>query len=73
MAEFQESRPCTQCDGMMDRRHGTLPVARPSGPAQSAHIASASSAVGTYYRCLKNGAHTLVVELDPVLPPRRLN
>jgi hypothetical protein len=57
---------------MMDRRHGTLPVARPSGPTQLAHIAP-SPAVGTYYRCLKNGAHTLVVELDAVLPPRRVN
>ena len=70
MAEFQESRPCAQCDGMMDRRHGTLPVARPSGPAQLAHLAPVSSAVGTYYRCLKNGTHTLVVELDSVLPRR---
>ena len=74
MANFQESRPCVQCDGIMDRRHGTLPVARPAGPAPIGHIAFASAAeVGTYYRCLKNGAHTVIVERDPVLPPRRAN
>ena len=31
MAEFRESRPCVECDGVMDRRHGTLPVARAAG------------------------------------------
>ena len=74
MAEFQESRPCVHCDGIMDRRHGTLPVARPSGPGPIGQLTLvAPSVVGTYYRCLKNGAHTVVVERDPILPPRRRN
>jgi hypothetical protein len=72
MADFQESRPCVECDGIMDRRHGTLPVARPSGPADFQRIpAPRSVEIGTYYRCLKNGAHTVVVARDPILTPRR--
>jgi hypothetical protein len=31
MAEFDESRPCVEGTGMMDRRHGTLPVVPPNG------------------------------------------
>lgn len=71
MAEFHESRPCVECDGTMDRRHGTLPVARPTGNAVLRQIAPAHAVeIGTYYRCLKNGAHTVVVERDPVLQKR---
>lgn len=71
MAEFQESRPCVECDGTMDRRHGTLPVARPAGHADLRQIVPAHAVeIGTYYRCLKNGAHTVVVARDSVLPRR---
>lgn len=72
MAEFHESRPCVECDGIMDRRHGTLPVPRPSGAADFQRIAAPRPLeIGTYYRCLKNGAHTVVVARDPILTPRR--
>ena len=71
MAEFRESRPCVECDGIMDRRHGTLPVARAVSKTDLQRIPPAHSVeIGTYYRCLKNGAHTVIVERDPVLPPR---
>ncbi len=56
MAEFKEGRPCVECDGLMDRRHGTLPVPRPTGPADFRRIAP---------------AHTVVVARDPILPSRR--
>jgi PAS domain-containing protein len=69
MRDFHESRPCVECDGTMNRRHGTLPVARPSGPADLRRIPLAHTAeIGTYYRCLKNGAHTVVVARDSILP-----
>ena len=71
MAEFQESRPCVECDGTMDRRHGTLPVARPTGASDFRQFTPAHAVeIGTYYRCLKNGAHTVVVARDPILPGR---
>jgi hypothetical protein len=73
MADFQESRPCVECDGTMDRRHGTLPVARLTGPDFLRIPASHTVEIGTYYRCLKNGAHTVVVARDPILPSRRAN
>jgi len=71
MAEFDESRPCVECAGMMDRRHGTLPVAPPNGTALHQVPRAHAMEIGTYYRCLKNGAHTVIVERDPILPPRR--
>lgn len=51
----------------MDRRHGTLPVSpSASGPVDVRRIPAANVAeIGTYYRCLKNGAHTVIVERDP--------
>ena len=53
---------------MMDRRHGTLPVPSATGPVDVRRIPPAQvSEIGTYYRCLKNGAHTVIVERDP--PP----
>lgn len=67
MANFPESKPCVECDGLMDRRHGTLPVARSaaSGPVDLSRIPAAhATEVGTYYRCLKNGTHTVIVERD---------
>jgi hypothetical protein len=70
MAEFQESRPCVECDGLMDRRHGTLPVAPPKGGDLHRILAAHAAEVGTYYRCLRNGAHTVIVERDRVLPRR---
>ena len=70
MAEFEESRPCVECAGMMDRRHGTLPVAPPKGTALHEVQRASATEVGTYYRCLKNGAHTVIVERDPILPRR---
>lgn len=71
MAEFHESRPCVECDGTMDRRHGTLPVARAAGQGDFRQIVPAHAVeIGTYYRCLKNGAHTVVVARDPILPGR---
>ena len=71
MADFQESRPCVECDGMMDRRHGTLPLARVSGRPDFGRIPIAhATEIGTYYRCLKNGAHTVVVARDPILTRR---
>ena len=73
MAEFRESRPCVECDGMMDRRHGTLPVARASGPDLHRIPRAHTLEIGTYYRCLKNGPHTVIVERDPILPARRAN
>jgi hypothetical protein len=63
MANFAESKPCVQCDGSMDRRHGTLPHA--SNPADIRRIANAHAMeIGTYYRCLKNGTHTVIVARD---------
>ena len=73
MAEFQESRPCVECDGVMDRRHGTLPVAPLKGTDLHRVPPAHAVEIGTYYRCLKNGAHTVIVERDPVLPSRRAN
>jgi len=73
MAEFDESRPCVECAGMMDRRHGTLPVAPPNGTALHQVPRAHAIEIGTYYRCLKNGAHTVIVERDPILPSRRPN
>ena len=73
MAEYEESRPCVECAGMMDRRHGTLPVAPPKGATPHQVPRAHAVEIGTYYRCLKNGAHTVIVERDPVLPPRRGN
>ena len=70
MAEFDESRPCVECTGVMDRRHGTLPVAPPKGTGLHEVPRRSATEVGTYYRCLKNGAHTVIVERDPILPPR---
>jgi hypothetical protein len=65
MAEFPESKPCVECDGLMDRRHGTLPVARTAAPADLRRIPNAQiTEIGTYYRCLKNGNHTVIVERD---------
>ena len=55
---------------MMDRRHGTLPVALPKGTALHQIARAHATEVGTYYRCLRNGAHTVIVERDAVLPPR---
>lgn len=72
MAEFEESRPCVECTGMMDRRHGTLPVATPKGALHQVPRVH-SVEIGTYYRCLRHGEHTVIVERDPVLPPRRAN
>jgi hypothetical protein len=73
MAEFPESKPCVECDGIMDRRHGTLPAQRSaSAPPDLRRIPSAQATeIGTYYRCLKNGAHTVIVERDAKLPARR--
>jgi len=73
MAEFQESRPCVECYGMMDRRHGTLPVAPLKGPDLQRIPRAHSVEIGTYYRCLKNGAHTVIVERDPAPASRRAN
>jgi hypothetical protein len=73
MAEFEESRPCVECAGMMDRRHGTLPVAPPTGAALHQVPRAHATEIGTYYRCLKNGAHTVIVERDPILPRRLAN
>lgn len=73
MAEFDESRPCVECDGMMDRRHGTLPVAPPTGPDLHRVPRAHAVEIGTYYRCLKNGTHTVIVERDAIPAPRRLN
>jgi predicted dithiol-disulfide oxidoreductase (DUF899 family) len=70
MAEFEERRPCFECAGMMDRRHGTLPVAQPKSTAFHQISRAPAGEIGTYYRCLKNGAHTVIVERDAVLPPR---
>ena len=66
MAEFPESKPCVECDGTMDRRHGTLPADRAvTPPADLRRIPPAQIVeIGTYYRCLKNGAHTVIVERD---------
>lgn len=64
MANFAESKPCVECDGVMDRRHGTLPSAH-GRSADIRYIPSAhASEIGTYYRCLKNGAHTVIVARD---------
>ena len=69
MADFPESKPCVECSGTMDRRHGTLPVRRPAGAAELRGVpAVASTEVGTYYRCLNNGAHTIIVARDAALP-----
>lgn len=73
MAEFQESRPCVECDGIMDRRHGTLPVAPIKGPDLQRMLRVHSVEVGTYYRCLKNGVHTVIVERDAILASRGAN
>ena len=73
MAEFEESRPCVECTGMMDRRHGTLPVPAPKDTALHQVPRAQVAEIGTYYRCLKNGAHTVIVERDPVLPRRLAN
>ncbi len=72
MADFPESKPCLECDGMMDRRHGTLPAERVAGAPVDLHrIPRAHLAeIGTYYRCLKNGSHTVVVARDTKLPRR---
>ena len=72
MAEFAESRPCVECTGMMDRRHGSLPVPPATGTALHQLPRAHAIEIGTYYRCLKNGAHTVIVERDPILPPRRV-
>jgi len=72
MAEFDESRPCVECTGVMDRRHGTLPVAPPNGAALHQVPRAHAVEIGTYYRCLKNGAHTVIVERDPILPRRSI-
>lgn len=67
MANFPESKPCVECDGSMDRRHGTLPSAH-ARPVDIRRIPSAHIAeIGTYYRCLKNGAHTVIVARDAKL------
>lgn len=75
MANFPESKQCVECDGTMDRRHGTLPLDRStSGPADLRRIPAAhATEIGTYYRCLKNGAHTVIVERDTKLPAARRN
>ena len=70
MAEFPESKQCVECDGTMDRRHGTLPAERSAnaGPADLRRIPNAQVAeIGTYYRCLKNGTHTVIVARDTKL------
>jgi hypothetical protein len=64
MSGFAESKPCVECDGVMDRRHGTLPSVH-ARPVDIRHIPTAQVAeIGTYYRCLKNGAHTVIVARD---------
>ncbi|MEO6236866.1 MAG: hypothetical protein ABIQ52_07670 [Vicinamibacterales bacterium] len=71
MADFPESKQCVECDGTMDRRHGTLPAERTANsvPADLRRIPNAQVAeIGTYYRCLKNGAHTVIVARDTKLP-----
>ena len=73
MAEFRESRPCVECDGLMDRRHGTLPVARATGTDLQRIPRAHTLEIGTYYRCLKNGSHTVIVERDSILPRRQAN
>ena len=68
MRRFPESKPCMDCTGTMDRRHGTLPAERGKykdlGCIPNARIGP----VGTYYRCLKNGEHNLIVQRDAKLP-----
>lgn len=55
----------------MDRRHGTLPPQRPAGPIDARQNRPGPVEIGTYYRCLKNGTHTVIVERDPEIPSRR--
>ena len=68
MRRFPESKPCMDCTGTMDRRHGTLPAERGKykdlGCIPNARIGP----IGTYYRCLKNGEHNLIVQRDAKLP-----
>ena len=74
MAKFPESRPCVECTGIMDRRHGSLPAGSGAAPVDPQRIGYAPVvAIGTYYRCLKNGSHSLIVARDRILPalPRR--
>jgi hypothetical protein len=73
MAEFPESKQCVECDGVMDRRHGTLPAERSAAaPPDLRRIPNAHVAeIGTYYRCLKNGAHTVIVARDAKLASAR--
>jgi hypothetical protein len=67
MSGFAESKPCVECDGVMDRRHGTLP-SKHAASVDIRYIPSAQAAeIGTYYRCLKNGAHTVIVARDAKL------
>jgi hypothetical protein len=72
MAEFPESKPCLECDGIMDRRHGTLPPERSATPPADMHRIPRAhlTEIGTYYRCLKNGTHTVIVARDAKLPRR---
>jgi hypothetical protein len=72
MADYPESKQCVECDGTMDRRHGTLPAERTAGPADLSRIPAARvTEIGTYYRCLKNGMHTVIVARDAKLPASR--
>ena len=73
MADFPESKQCVECDGTMDRRHGTLPVERSTAAAPDLRrIPNAQATeIGTYYRCLKNGTHTVIVARDAKIPPTR--
>jgi hypothetical protein len=53
----------------MDRRHGSLPAGSGAAPVDQRRIAYAPVVeIGTYYRGLKNGSHSLIVARDRTLP-----
>lgn len=71
MRTFPESKSCPECSGTMDRRHGTLPMLTRT-PVDVRRIPmSVLASTGTYYRCLKNGAHTLIVQRERKCPDSR--
>ena len=77
---FPNTQPKEACDGGVRGkpsvrrmcRHdgpadGTLPAAPPKGAELHQVPRAQATEIGTYYRCLKNGAHTVIVERDPIL------
>jgi hypothetical protein len=61
---FPQSKACPECGGTMDRRHGTLPAVTGTLVDLRCIPMAVLASTGTYYRCLKNGAHTVIVQRE---------